>query len=228
MIPLWLSAAFCVAILLPVLLLAQTAREAALPTQRRVVFGGVVVAILTYFGYVVAASLGGLFSGQMVPPAVLRYATLPYALLLFGGIFPTAWFKRFIGRIPTESLIRLHRFRVVGTFFLFLAYFGALPLPFALVAGLGDLLTALSSSWVARLVKQQHPHARRVALFWNTFGLLDILFTAISANVLTYLAMNGQTTANVEVLGSFPFCLIPAFAPPTILLIHVLIFKRLC
>jgi hypothetical protein len=226
-VPGWLPVLFAVAMLLPVGLLAQTAREAASPARRRAVFWGVLGTLLAYFGYVTYASLKGFFAAPVVPPAVLRYATLPYALLLFGVVYPSGWFRRFVQRIPTPSLIGVHRFRVVGFTFLLLALYGALPVWFGLMAGLGDLITALSSPWVARQVAAQRPNARRLALVWNTVGLLDILFTAVAANALTYLYLAGHTLANVDVLGTFPFCLIPAFAPPTIVLLHVLIFQRL-
>jgi hypothetical protein len=231
-VPVWLPVVFGGAILLPVVLLARMAREAAPPGRGQVVFWAVAGTLLVYFGYVVGASLSGLFDAPVVPPAVLRYATLPYALLLIGVVFGVKPVRAFVQRIPTASLIRVHRFRVVGATFLLLAYFGALPVWFGLIAGFGDLLTALSSPWVARAVAQQRTwaaprYARSLALVWNTFGLLDIAFTAIAANVLTYLSLSGQTNASVEVLGTFPFCLIPAFAPPTIAVLHVLIFRRL-
>jgi hypothetical protein len=31
----------------------------------------------------------------------------------------------------------------------------------------------------------------------------------------------------VDTLAVFPFCIIPAFAPPTILLIHLAVFQKL-
>jgi hypothetical protein len=100
-----------------------------------------------------------------------------------------------------------------------------LPLTFALIAGIGDITTATFSIWVARAVQYNKKQARIWVLVWNTFGFLDILVTAFLASYLTKLAMaNGSQ--GVEALGQFPFCYIPAFAPPTILFLHLSIYRK--
>jgi hypothetical protein len=55
---------------------------------------------------------------------------------------------------------------------------------------------------------------------------LDIVFTAVSAIVLTKLSID-TGSIGVDVLAQFPFCLIPAFAPPTIIFLHVAVYKKL-
>ena len=49
-------------------------------------------------------------------------------------------------------------------------------------------------------------------------GLLEIVITKIQI----------ETGApGVEVLAAFPFCLIPAFAPPTIIFLHLSVYRKL-
>ncbi len=122
--------------------------------------------------------------------------------------------------------MRLHIFRVIGVFFVLLALHDALPKPFALIAGIGDVLTAISSVFVAKAIQDKKSYAKKLTYIWNIFGTVDILYTAIAANVLTKISI--ETGAlGVDTLAVFPFCIIPAFAPPTILLLHWSIFKKL-
>jgi len=119
----------------------------------------------------------------------------------------------------------VHIFRLIGIFFLLLAFHDALPKLFAIVAGLGDILTSITCIFVAKSIKQQKTYAKTLALLWNTFGLMDIMFTAVTAIVLTKLSIDNGTMG-VDTLARFPFCLIPAFAPPIIIFLHIAIFKK--
>jgi hypothetical protein len=84
----------------------------------------------------------------------------------------------------------------------------------------------LSSLFVAHAIIQNKTYARRLTYVWNIVGTIDILFTAIAANVLTKISV--ETGAmGVDVLATFPYCIIPAFAPPAILFLHWTIFKKL-
>ncbi len=111
-------------------------------------------------------------------------------------------------------------------FFVLLAVHNALPKPFAYIAGFGDMITALSSIFVVKAIQQQKTHAKKLTYIWNVFGTIDILFTAIAANVLTKISID-TGAMGVDTLAMFPFCIIPAFAPPTILLLHWVIFQKL-
>jgi DNA-binding transcriptional MocR family regulator len=59
-----------------------------------------------------------------------------------------------------------------------------------------------------------------------TSGATQALFTAIAANVLTKISIE-TGSMGVDSLAMFPFCIIPAFAPPTILLLHWAIFQKM-
>lgn len=63
-------------------------------------------------------------------------------------------------------------------------------------------------------------------MIWNTVGLVDILFTAISANILTKLSIDNGIMG-VDTLAFFPFYLIPALAPPIIIALHYTIYSKL-
>ena len=225
-IPVYVSVVFLMAFSFPLVMIAGLARKHALPTQGNRLFLSIILFYLMYLTVVAIASFQGLFDEVTLPPRIVQFTTLPLLVFLVGLIFNRRWFKELLKRIPAHDLIRLHRFRLIGSFFLILLALGLLPPVFALVAGVGDVLTALSSWWVARLVQSQATNHRTIALVWNTFGFLDILATSFMAILFTEWSMEAGTLG-VEVLANFPFCFIPAFAPATILFLHFSIYRKL-
>lgn len=123
-------------------------------------------------------------------------------------------------------MVRLHIFRLIGSFFIILALFKALPNSIGFIAGFGDVITAITSLFVAKAIDQGKSYARPLTWAWNTFGILDIFATSGMAMMLTRQSM--QTgSLGVDVLGQFPFCFIPAFAPATIIFLHLCIYRKL-
>jgi low temperature requirement protein LtrA len=179
-----------------------------------------------YFAWIVSAGLLGWYDRVGFPPRVLLLTTFPYAFFLFGWVMRTDWYKNLLERATLPDLVATHWFRLVGVFFLIMAYHDALPKFFALLAGMGDVLTAITSVWVANALRTQRPNARRVAFWWNTFGMVDIVLTAALANILTKISID-TGAMGVDTLAETPFWLIPAFAPPTIIFLHVMIYSKL-
>jgi hypothetical protein len=91
---------------------------------------------------------------------------------------------------------------------------------------MGDITTAIASIFVVKAIEQKKNYARALTIAWNIFGILDIISVIVSALVVTNLSI--QTGAQgVQEIANFPFCLIPAFAPATIIFMHYLVFKKL-
>ncbi|MEO0731576.1 MAG: hypothetical protein AAFZ52_01985 [Bacteroidota bacterium] len=221
-LPLFWTVLFLALIPLPVFLLARLAYRGGNARAATIV----VVVYVLYFAYVLTGTQRGWFAANTFPARIVLFGTVPFAFFLFGVVWPSGWFQRLRERLDAADFIAVHLFRVVGGFFLVLTALQTLPAWFGLIAGIGDVTTALTSIFVARAVRARRPRAKRLALAWNTFGLVDILFTAIAANVLTKLALDSGD-AGVAVLAQFPFALIPAFAPPTILFLHLVIYQKL-
>jgi hypothetical protein len=225
-VPQWILITFLVVIPLPFVLIALFLRKEALKLNLPIVFPSTILFFIAYLSYILLASLNGWFDQVYFPPRVILLTTLPYALFLFGIFSTTSTYKKILENSSYENLIRLHSFRIIGIFFILLAVYDALPKAFAFIAGLGDIITAITSFWVANAIQNKKSYARRLAYLWNIFGTVDILFTAIAANVLTKLSID-TGIMGVDTLALFPFCIIPAFAPPTILFLHWSIFKKL-
>lgn len=181
---------------------------------------------LVYFAYVIIAGQLGWFSKNTFPARIILLATIPLALFLFGFLWRSRIFNNFSDRLEVADFVEVHIFRVVGGFFVLLALLDTLPAWFGFIAGVGDATAALGSIFIAQGLRRGYARAKQWAKLWNTFGLVDILFTAIAANVLTKLALDNGGDG-VAVLAQFPFLLIPAFAPPIIIFLHLVIFKKL-
>jgi hypothetical protein len=224
-IPAWLSNAFLIAIPLPFFLIILWIRKESLRRNNKL-WIATAVFFAAYVAYISLASYNGWFAAVSLPPRVLLLTTFPYAFFLFVIVYRIKGYKALFETTALHLLVGLHIFRLIGVFFILLALQDALPKPFAFIAGIGDMVTALSSILVAAAIRKKKSYAPKLTLYWNIFGTIDILFTAIAANVITKLSIDNGTMG-VDSLAAFPFCIIPAFAPPTILFLHWLIFKQL-
>jgi hypothetical protein len=223
-IPSWIAPLFLMVIFIPAFLVSNSIRK-SLPDNKSI-FIKVIAFFSIYFLYVGIASLNGVFDHVFLPPLVLLYCTFPFAFFLFGVVMNMKWYKAYCKKTPLHEMVRLHSFRLIGFFFLLFALYNALPKFFAIIAGLGDMITALTSIYVARLIQKKRANAKGITFLWNCFGFIDILFTAVTAILLTKLSIDNGTMG-VDTLARFPFCYIPAFAPPLIIFMHVTIFKKM-
>lgn len=225
-VPEWLKILFLLAIPAPIILTTFLAKSAFSKEKAGLVFKVVGIFFLLYVLYVFALGAAGKFNSSFFPPKVLLFTTFPFAFFLFLYIAKTKWYAAFIENVRLERLVQVHIFRLIGCFFLFLVFYDALPLWFGVIAGIGDIIAAILSLWVAGLIRKGHPHFKKITWFWNTFGLIDIVFTAVSANVLTKLSID-RGIMGVDTLAMFPFYLIPALAPPVIIFLHYSTYLKL-
>lgn len=230
-VPAWVSALFLLTFPLAVVLIATVVRNAA----RHAGFDAnrtraVTTAVYGFYAVFLLATsvltLTGVFAANMLPPRPLLFAAFPYALILIGVVSRNTRFRMLIEYALVEDLVRVHIFRLVGIFFLIGAYYEVLPTRFALVAGLGDIITALGAFVVAKAVQERKEWSVAALLIWNIIGTADILTVVFSALIETrYAIANG--TQGVAGIAQFPFSWIPAFAPVTILFLHFYVFAKL-
>ena len=223
-LPDWIAYAFLMVIFIPSIMIAFLAKKGL--NSSNTIFYKILAFFAIYFIYVTIACNLGLFNRVFLPPLVLLYCTFPLALFLFTVIINLKIYKQFLDNIQLENLVSIHIFRLIGVFFLLLAFYDSLPKFFAIIAGMGDMITAITSIFVAKSIREQKPYAKKLTLIWNSFGFLDILFTAVTAIILTKLSID-KGIMGVDTLARFPFCFIPAFAPPIIIFLHVSIFKKI-
>ena len=103
-----------------------------------------------------------------------------------------------------------------------------MPSEFAVPAGFGDTITGVLAIPVAAYYSSGLPARRIVAVIWNFFGIVDLVM-AIAVSFLTspspfqLLALDHPNL----LISQFPMVLIPVFAVPISILLHIASLKRL-
>jgi len=225
-VPEWIGVLFLTVIFIPTIMIGLMVKKAAPAGSKSNVFYAIIGFFALYFTYVTIASFNDMFVKVFLPPIVLLYCTFPLAVFLFTVVINLKIYKILLENLKLEDLVRVHIFRLIGVFFVLLAYQKALPGFFALVAGFGDIITAITSVFVVNAISNKKPFAKKLTFIWNVFGFIDILFTAVTAIVLTKISID-TGAMGVDTLAQFPFCFIPAFAPPVIIFLHIAIFKKI-
>ncbi|MEM6261599.1 MAG: hypothetical protein AAGI38_03755 [Bacteroidota bacterium] len=230
-LPLWVNLAFAVSFPVAPYLIGRAAKTGYLKAgasnasaqqlQRAIwIFYG------AYFLVVGGISLTGFFAENTLPPRILIFTALPLLVFYFGYVLRSNWFQKVLTHIPLASMVFIHVFRFIGIFFLISLMYDALPATFAIAGGVGDILAASLGLWVVYALNKQKTYAIRLTYIWNVIGVLDILNVLATAVITTRLAL-ATGGIGVAEFGTFPFCWIPAFAPATIIFLHVMVFKKL-
>lgn len=224
----WFNIVFICAFPIWIALIGRTVRHAAqdagfdVARKKRIMqltFGFYTVYLL----YVTAMSLTGVFLVNTLPPRILLLTAIPYVLVLLVLSVGNSTFKLLLQHMRIEDLILIHSFRFVGVVFLMAAWFGVLPARFAVMAGVGDILTAIGAIFIAKMIKNRSGRSMLALWIWNIFGTLDIFSVLVNALLETHLSLE-TGTQGVLAIAQFPYSWIPAIAPVTILFSHGRIF----
>ena len=220
-IPLFISIAFLFTISIPVIMISNLVANAL--EKKKI---GIIGFYILYFLFVTLLSYNGAFSVVSLPPRIIIITTIPLLLFYLLIVANTRFYKSFLENVQLNNLVKVHIFRLIGSIFIILYFLNQLPKTIAFIAGFGDIITALSSLYVASLIKRRHKNYKTITLIWNSFGLLDIFITSATAIILTKLSIE-TGSMGLEVLSFFPFCFIPAFAPATIVFLHLSVFIKM-
>ncbi|MCB4800127.1 hypothetical protein [Neotamlana laminarinivorans] len=220
-VPIIISIIFLLAFIFPIAMVARLAKKGKVKKG----YWRIIGFYIPYLTIVSIASFNGFFDTIMLPPKIVLTTTLPLAIFAT-IIYNTVVCKDANNILTLEDLVKIHIFRLIGSTFIILFLYDLLPPVFALFAGIGDILTAISSIFVAKAIRNKKNYSRKLTYIWNTFGLVDILITSAMAIIFTKISIDNNIQG-VEFLAEFPFCFIPAFAPPTIIFLHLLVFRKL-
>lgn len=230
-VPAWVSISFIGAFSVSFFMIANVAKNAALKAGFGVekaskIWKTVIAFCFIYIIYVSLMSFTGIFQVNALPPRILIFTAIPLLIFYFAVVFRSKIYWTLLENADLASLIRVHIFRLVGVFFILAYLYGALPKTFALVGGIGDIFAAVTAIFVAKAVENRKTYAPKLALIWNIIGFWDIVSVVFSAFMTTKYALADGTKGVLE-MGNFPFCWIAAFAPATIIFLHIGIFKKL-
>ncbi len=109
-----------------------------------------------------------------------------------------------------------HVARVVGALFVVEFTRGTLPASFAIPAGFGDVLAAVTAPLIALALRRGALRSWGAALLWNGFGLTDFA-----------VAMTEGLIATPPLLLTLPWILIPTVAVPILVAFHIAAFVLL-
>jgi hypothetical protein len=198
------------------------------PRRRLGVWLGIVAPYTLWLAVIWSAAINGVFRpGNNTPPLVPLAIFLPVIV----GV-PILLRSKRIGEVldamPTSWLIGLQVYRVLGGIFLVGWARGVIPGIFALPAGIGDVTTGLLALPVAYYLASRNGDAMRSAIAWNIFGLIDFTIAvgiglAIAPGPLQLIVPSIPNAGG----GLYPTVLIPAFAVPSSILLHVLSLRQL-
>lgn len=197
--------------------------RAGLPRRKATsLAGGSAVVLGGWFGIsAVIAGDGGYDSTSGVP--WLPIATLG-ALGLFLALSRTPAVTRALAAPGMASrLVLPQSVRVTGVTPLLYMALGHLPALFALPAALGDMATGIAAAFVARrLARGTGP---REALWFNGFGIADLVVSMILGGLTGYRLLNVTPTA--DSLSQLPLVLVPTAVVPMLLALHVISIRAL-
>jgi hypothetical protein len=211
-------------------LLAFSVRRSSLDTEARRRFG--IASGIYLFGWLVLAFVlggGGIF--QATPSRAFPALGLAIALLILTGawlLYRSSALKTVLAAIPLPWLVGMQVYRVLGLNFLVLYALGQLPGEFALPAGWGDVAVGLAAPIVGYVLYQGYRWSCLAALSWNIAGILDL----VVAVAMGFLSSPGPFQAlaleNPNMLiTAYPLVLVPLYAVPLSILLHLTALKRL-
>ena len=161
-----------------------------------------------------------------LPPRIGPGIVIP--IVIGCALLAVAPARRAIASIPLHWLVGVQLYRVVGGLFLIAYLQDDIPAEFALPAGIGDVLVGIAAPFIAvQLARDGIERAWPRVLAWCTLGILDLV-VAVTCGFLTapssfqQLALNNPNAA----ITSYPLVLIPTFAVPASLILHVYVIAR--
>ena len=169
------------------------------------------------------------FTGFFRPiPGSTGVPPLPIAIFapVLVGLFLLMRSKRVaavLDATPPSWLVGIQVYRIFGGVFLVNWIRGSIPGIFALPAGIGDVLVGLLALPVALYVSSGTSGGRTAGIAWNLLGLTDFAI-AITMGALSSpgrLQLLSLSQPNVQI-GTYPTVMIPAFAVPSSIILHVL------
>lgn len=200
--------------------------------DRAKAFWSVAALLVAWFVAAFATSLTGFYRPPAGSPPTIQYGLLtPIGI---GVLLFLTWplLRRTIAIIPNTWLVGVQTYRMLGAIFVVLYAGQHLPWQFALPAGIGDFLVGLAAPFVAAAYARSPESATQVAAkrvrLWNLLGIADLVI-AVTMGFITspspfQLAAFDRPSA---LIGMFPLVLIPVFAVPLSVLLHIASLQKL-
>ena len=164
-------------------------------------------------------------SGIFLPNIGLLFIPLLIGIIALSS---SVTLRILVTHLSQPGLICVQITRVLGAAFLLLYAQGLMPGAFAFPAGIGDIIVGVTAPIVAYLLFRKKPYSRALAICWNILGFVELVLAIFlgfftSPTPYQFLALQQPNT----LLFAFPLALVPAFAVPLSLLLHIFSLKVL-
>lgn len=198
------------------------------PRQRRNVWLAVLIPYTLWLAVIWSGAIRGAFLRGASPVPLMPIAIFLPVIIGTPILLLSKRMGQVLDAMPESWLIALQLYRVFGSVFLVGWALNVVPAVFALPAGIGDVITGLLAVPIAISVAANTPQARRAAFGWNVFGLLDFAIAVSIGLMITpgpfQLIVPSIPNATA---GLYPNVMVPTFAVPSSILLHVLSLRQL-
>lgn len=162
-------------------------------------------------------------------PLIPFFVVVPVTIALLALRLSPA-LRRVVAAASLPALIGVQVYRTIGILFLILLALGQIPAHFALPAGWGDIAVGLTAPLVALAVAHRVRGGHTLALAWNVLALLDLVVAVGMGTgfLAPFLVPDlGTRVPPAGAMAVFPMILVPTFAVPVSVLLHLLALGRL-
>jgi hypothetical protein len=144
--------------------------------------------------------------------------------ILFGILYGvSAGIRSYALGLDLRFLTAMQAWRIIGGMFLVLMVFRLVPRAFAWPAGVGDMIVGVYAPFVVLALVRRSENWRSQVVLLSVLGLLDFV-GAIGSGLLTGNNPLGVFREDVTtaVLQELPLSIIPTFAVPAWIIVHVI------
>ena len=190
------------------------------------ILGGALVAI--WFNAVLLLAVRGSLALLPGDPPLITLVTIagpPLVFMLALVLFPQL--KAWALSLDPALLTALQGWRVLGGAFLFIYAFGLLPGFFAWPAGLGDVAVGIGAPFSAlALARGKLRITSNRFLTVHAAGLLDFI-VAVGSGIIARNQIPGLVEGvTSSAMGELPLVLVPAFAVPVFVILHLIVLVQ--
>ena len=180
------------------------------------------IVLLVWLMAVFWFSRGGFFltlSLYPIPNIGLLFVPIIVGIILLAQ---SPAFQKMVDNIYQPWLIGVQVTRVMGMIFLTLYARGLMPAEFAIPSGIGDIIIGITAPIVAVVLFFNLPFGKIVAIGWNIAGFAELTVAIILGFFTSPTPYQVLAFTNPNYfLFDFPLALIPLFAVPLSLLLHI-------
>lgn len=184
-------------------------------------------AICIWYLAVLFLGISGFFAWRplFAPNIMLAFIIL---IIAIKKILSSKTLQDAFANTPLQLIMTVQVFRVMGVGFLALYTMRVLPGESAIPTGLGDVFIGITAPVVAYLYTLKKPFSKQIAILWNYAGIADLVMS-ITLGILTYpepLKVIPTQVSNLPI-ALYPLVIIPVFAVPFSILLHLFTLRVL-